>query len=904
MASNNSETTPPSEASLNVLEDHRTLEPRFNQNVTLVKFIGKRLYINGFLYVKNHTSGNKVYWECLKYRRGNDNTKCPAGATTSDPAISEKIILYRGLEESEHNHEPCHQDIKYSEILVKKRELQEADDRNCLNMDSDWISSDISPKLELQETTLLRQNEKLQLKENVMHAESELKRPVRSTSSRTPYGFGFDYALGPSPPRLIGNKLYIDEYLYTRSTSADHLSRVHWRCCRYRSEKCHATAITSDPSIIQTLIVYKGPDESGHDHPPIQADVEKAEISAKHDPLRTHSKLNDSVESSGQEVDGIGQENARSQVGCTSRLATSDETETNDSLKSARSDPDRGIIASSDSNDDCVQYRMDAKLIGKRLYVNGYIYTKHANSPKVSWNCKRYRKTGCAAKVFTSNVSDGEELIIYSLDDLSTHNHLPCDVEVEEAELKAKLDFNRSKLASSQIKQIPNDSSYNIHHDPLQRSYYQKQEVAAASDSKSYPTPCSTIKRELFKRRKYSKTKRNGLLKDRQVYRKFLVKFLEKPIFDRQSVIEALQVIYSSRQGCMVAYATVLENRRKIERDLKNLQNNSNFEVTALNSNLDSGTNTTPQDNSIGEENCGQNNPGSDGMSSRNCSNCTAIRHGSIVKTTRETDNVVLGSCTTTKTDLLADSSVREPQNHSLSHPEKNPGTIPPVPGALSIQDLMSSKPSLPSSDQDDPIIKREIICIDLTDDSNEKLKVEPGILIREETAPHSNQTGKGLIAHENSVPLVDSVELRSARNSENYLSNLLRGIDSFGALTQAHHQNEFAMPPNFGYPLYNPMMYHPFNYSMENPSFGIPDMVKDVQKFVGPLPQISLRLLKNCTSRPKVLGLMGPAHTTFSRLMPDVFSPSSVLVNSKTTTGRATTGYVPADCPIRNQLP
>ncbi|KAJ8665098.1 hypothetical protein QAD02_006760 [Eretmocerus hayati] len=87
-----------------------------NQDVIIVKLIGKRLYINGFVYIKNHTDAkNKVHWECRRYRK----QKCHARAITSDPTLDENIVLFRGLEESPHDHKPSPQEVEEAEETAK-----------------------------------------------------------------------------------------------------------------------------------------------------------------------------------------------------------------------------------------------------------------------------------------------------------------------------------------------------------------------------------------------------------------------------------------------------------------------------------------------------------------------------------------------------------------------------------------------------------------------------------------------------------------------------------------------------------------------------------------------------------------------------------------------------------------
>lgn len=55
-------------------------------------------------------------------------------------------------------------------------------------------------------------------------------------------------------------KLFIDGYSYARSRAAD--------CQRVRQGECTARAVTNDPRPDEDIIVYRGPAECTHTHPP------------------------------------------------------------------------------------------------------------------------------------------------------------------------------------------------------------------------------------------------------------------------------------------------------------------------------------------------------------------------------------------------------------------------------------------------------------------------------------------------------------------------------------------------------------------------------------------------------------------------------------------------------------
>ncbi|KAJ8665075.1 hypothetical protein QAD02_006737 [Eretmocerus hayati] len=82
----------------------------------IVELIGKRLLINGYVYLKGNTDEHrKVTWKCKRYRRGG----CRAKFVTSDPAMSEKLLIYRGIAGSQHNHDPSIDEIREAEGLSK-----------------------------------------------------------------------------------------------------------------------------------------------------------------------------------------------------------------------------------------------------------------------------------------------------------------------------------------------------------------------------------------------------------------------------------------------------------------------------------------------------------------------------------------------------------------------------------------------------------------------------------------------------------------------------------------------------------------------------------------------------------------------------------------------------------------
>ena len=72
-------------------------------------------------------------------------------------------------------------------------------------------------------------------------------------------------------PKVEGNKLLLDGYVYYRSRRAK--NKTYWDCNKLRAKECTARAITNEPDPSQPLVVLKGPTESPHLHPPNQEEL-------------------------------------------------------------------------------------------------------------------------------------------------------------------------------------------------------------------------------------------------------------------------------------------------------------------------------------------------------------------------------------------------------------------------------------------------------------------------------------------------------------------------------------------------------------------------------------------------------------------------------------------------------
>ncbi|KAJ8665089.1 hypothetical protein QAD02_006751 [Eretmocerus hayati] len=693
-------------------------ERKGNNQTKVIRLIGKRLYIDGFVYEMNYIDHNgKVHWQCVRYcRELGDQVKCGAKAVTSDPATSSSITLYEGLGESKHNHRPSLTDRKEAEALEQLENTIENKLQNTYheNDDSEFkYDSDTESSSELEEVS----NKSHRTPEEINVDQQKLglasNRPARSTANKTTYVLGLDYGLSSTPPRTIGRRLCIDGFIFNRSHSygSRDLPKTHWLCRRYKSGGCRATAITSNPDLCHEVIVYKGPDESSHNHRPSPSEVDEAEEAANI--VGTNDKSKSKITSQaimGPTTAIAGPSTCHNSIGFrrSERLI---------SAKKVQPDPENDLDSL-------------PKLIGRKLCINGYIYNRNQRNAdgRITWECRRYRSRGCHARSITSDPSESQKLIVYRGLKESKHDHPPSERDIEEAEKLVNFGVRRRRkrcvLASTATKKHSNrrerplqtdSKSPKPHENPVKnsksrtrpstscsapdsevgsdssspkvigkrlcidgyiyspRSYYDTEigwtcvryqhqptdgicsarattsnylkggkvivrqepeqtqhnhppslaeverakEIVRLERSKSEKSnlrttiqtcnntrglvkprlgtkqerklnlkrslddgpksELSTLPRKCKKgTRKYCMSKNRSLLGDPDMYRNFLTRFSKRPIFDRKNVIDALRFIYKSKSGCIMGYATVLENRKNIEKDLEQLKKSPN----------------------------------------------------------------------------------------------------------------------------------------------------------------------------------------------------------------------------------------------------------------------------------------------------------------------------------------
>ncbi|KAJ8665086.1 hypothetical protein QAD02_006748 [Eretmocerus hayati] len=426
----------------------------------VIRLIGKRLYIDGFVYEMNYLDHNgKVHWQCVRHRRECD-VICDAKVITSDPSISEYITLFEGLEESKHNHRPSLADREEAEELEamdtwkKKSEI--------LSIDRDDPDYEPDPEAETSSDTS-SQSDSDSLKSSETSDKDKSTRAARSSRPKKSYHIkAVDYTSSQIPPIIIGNQLKIDQFVYMQVGASNYSSRIYWRCVRYRSGECNSTAITSNPFANQELIVFKGPNESEHDHPPIHSDTQEFEEAAKFVGKKERPKSR----IIGKPVSKTDRKTVKMSTCHRSILEKCAENQGINNLKEVQqpSMEDR-IHTPTVSSDGLLS--STPKLIGRRLYLDGYIYSLHSRSTiddRNHWVCRRYHKTQnrCPARATTSDPAGDQKLIVFRGPALSKHNHSPSEDEIRESERIAIFGNKRGRKPRI-ITQTSTDDNSNQH---------------------------------------------------------------------------------------------------------------------------------------------------------------------------------------------------------------------------------------------------------------------------------------------------------------------------------------------------------------------------------------------------------------------------------------------------------
>ncbi|KAJ8665090.1 hypothetical protein QAD02_006752 [Eretmocerus hayati] len=405
--------------------DHSVKQKERNEKD--VKLIGRRLYIDGFVYVKNCISSNgRISWECRRLRQGT----CHARVTTSDPAISENIIVFRGLEKSSHNHASSLIDPEEAEALQeyikkKKCDIQLTDQSHTI--DQSHPDSQAASKIERKIANSYETHDKRHADE--VTTETEPDESAHANAAKVTNHT--DPARVSLSARMLGNRLYIKKFEYFRSNT--YSGRIYWQCESYKSKRCYATAITSHPDFVEKLIVHKGPDESKHNHSSVYANMEEFE-------LRERRKTIPAI--------------AKASISLVTGLTTPIVGEKTEDLKSVVR-PDLKEITSTSADSDRILNLPAPRLIGSMLCIDGYIYSKNGRSNiggKIYWICRRYKKYKCQARATTSGILISQNLIIHKGPKESKHSHPWSKLEVEKAELEANFENGKERKPQATAK--------------------------------------------------------------------------------------------------------------------------------------------------------------------------------------------------------------------------------------------------------------------------------------------------------------------------------------------------------------------------------------------------------------------------------------------------------------------
>lgn len=76
------------------------------------KIIGKKLLVDGYVYLRSSVTEEKIYWDCNRVRNGH----CTARAITNNPTLPTDVIVLKGPSESKHTHAPNQEEVKAQEI--------------------------------------------------------------------------------------------------------------------------------------------------------------------------------------------------------------------------------------------------------------------------------------------------------------------------------------------------------------------------------------------------------------------------------------------------------------------------------------------------------------------------------------------------------------------------------------------------------------------------------------------------------------------------------------------------------------------------------------------------------------------------------------------------------------------
>src|SRR6266576_5746658 len=76
--------------------------------ITMAEINGKKLFLNGYIYLRSRSRNGRVYWDCQKVRQ----KECKGRVVTNDPQEGEPVIVHKGPAESPHQHAPNQEEVR------------------------------------------------------------------------------------------------------------------------------------------------------------------------------------------------------------------------------------------------------------------------------------------------------------------------------------------------------------------------------------------------------------------------------------------------------------------------------------------------------------------------------------------------------------------------------------------------------------------------------------------------------------------------------------------------------------------------------------------------------------------------------------------------------------------------
>ncbi|KAJ8665037.1 hypothetical protein QAD02_006699 [Eretmocerus hayati] len=554
------------------------------------QFIGGRLCINGYMYMRNHRERVITYWQCTRNKKKIGPNRCRARAMTILSSDGHPIIL-RGPTESEHNHLPNQAAIDRAmkaAIVLQSQSQKETPghlsesvknilsrtlaQRRLSSNQSEEISTTFSESYSQGEVL---SNSEQEMEESTIEDEPFFESiPVMAILEQPPTedqpltNFGLEVS-SLQKPGTKDNTLFNSEdttmsvesspnqiKLFSGSNQAT--NTVHERITDDRFFNDLEQEINKiQPCKIRTnsFLTSRSMEADFHEFT-----VQNESMS---DPLRSIGENSenftpgtnmDAEENIGSLIENCLRAN---ELGPTKNMLVG-QNDTDSTIQEIRDCQSEDHMTSKDSK--CTpsgtinKSTMIVKQIGKRLYVDGYIYVRKVRPSQgvTDWACRRCAKKNivqkCQAKAQTIASSSAEIIFKNGGPELSKHNHPPMNEDVEDARKLVKPGY----------------------HDFFT---YQSVWIENSSDG----VRCKKSNRpqlpDQHSHKKHSKVKGLHLDTESLSYRRFLIALSKNPILDEKNIMSALATSYNLSEYNKTAYAKVIQNREKIMKDVKYLKN-------------------------------------------------------------------------------------------------------------------------------------------------------------------------------------------------------------------------------------------------------------------------------------------------------------------------------------------